>query len=274
MFSVRQQRGMPCLFILVLAVAGGASAITIGFEPPDYTNGNPPIAPWVIQSNTTAVISDQSPIAGTQSLRVSGSSSSGSYYPINLTPTGKVTISGQIRVPYGNPDVNFGVFGSFRVHNGWRWEAYVEFWQNAQYREIKDRDGYVIGFFTEGGTYNISYTWDWTADTLTLKVDGPGASIVKLYPQTDRRNLIRILCGGSASYYNGTAAFDSIVWKVSSAVPGDLNNSGKVDLDDLIILSGQWLQSGDLSADVYPESGDQQVNLADFAVLAAQWLNP
>ncbi len=227
---------------------------------------------WVIQSNTTAVISDQSPIAGSQSLRVSGASSSGCYYPINLTPTGKVTISGLIRVPYGNPDVNYGVFGSFRVHNGWRWEAGVSFWQNAASRQIRDQDDNVIGSFTEGGTYTISYTWDWTADTLTLKVDGPGIMYTKVYPQTDRRNLIRILCGGSASSYNGTAAFDSIVWKVSSAVPGDLNNSGKVDLADLIILSGQWLQSGDLSGDIYPEPGDQQVNLEDLAVLASHWM--
>lgn len=32
----------------------------------------------------------------------------------------------------------------------------------------------------------------YTADTLTLKVDGPGTSILKVYPQTDKRNLSRI----------------------------------------------------------------------------------
>jgi hypothetical protein len=270
MFSVRRHRA---LFYLmgISAITAGASAVTIGFEPPDYVNGNAPIVPWVIQSGTS-VVSDQSPIAGLQSLRVSGNNS-GCYYPINLAPAGKITISGLIRVPYKNPDFNYGDFGWFRVANTTpRWEASVEFWQNAQFREIKDRDGYVIGSFSEGGTYAVSFTWDFTADTLTLKIDGPGASITKVYPQTDRRNLIRILCGGSASYYNGTAAFDSIVWKVSSAVPGDLNNSGKVDLSDLMILSGQWLQSGDLSADIYPDLGDQQVNLADFAVMAENWM--
>ena len=271
MLAVLPYRRRICLVAVLTALGAALQAETIGFEPPDYVNGNPPIAPWVIQSNTTAVISDLSPIAGLQSLRVSGNNA-GCYLPVSFPPTGRVTISGVIRLPYGNPEFPFGTFGLFRVANTWRWEAAVTFFQNAGVREIRDRDDYVIGYFSEGGTYAVSFTWDWTADTVTLQVDGPGASITKVYPATDRRNLTRILCGGSGGYYNGTTAFDSILYRVHPSLPGDLDRSGEVDIVDLLAFALQWLQTGELSGDLYPESGDQQVNLLDLAVMAGNWL--
>jgi len=40
----------------------------------------------------------------------------------------------------------------------------------------------------------------------------------------------------------------------------------------LLAFALQWLQTGELSGDLYPESGDQQVNLLDLAVMAGNWL--
>jgi hypothetical protein len=55
---------------------------------------------------------------------------------------------------------------------------------------------------------------------------------------------------------------------------GDINHDGKVDFEDLKILTDQWLQPpGSPSADIAPlPSGDGIVNFLDFAILAQSWL--
>ncbi len=57
-------------------------------------------------------------------------------------------------------------------------------------------------------------------------------------------------------------------------VPGDITGNGKVDFDDLKILTDQWLQPpGTPSADIAPPpDGDNIVNFLDFALLADNWL--
>ena len=46
-----------------------------------------------------------------------------------------------------------------------------------------------------------------------------------------------------------------------------------MDLVDLVVFVGQWLQTGDdLAADIYPLRGDGIVNLLDFAILVDHWL--
>jgi len=54
---------------------------------------------------------------------------------------------------------------------------------------------------------------------------------------------------------------------------GDITGEGIVDIDDLVRMADDWLQSGSL-ADIYPAppDGDDIVNLQDFAVLAENWL--
>lgn len=54
----------------------------------------------------------------------------------------------------------------------------------------------------------------------------------------------------------------------------DITGDGVMDLDDLLILTGQWLQTpvGTQSADIAPASADEIVNFLDFAVLAEHWL--
>ena len=54
----------------------------------------------------------------------------------------------------------------------------------------------------------------------------------------------------------------------------DITGEGAVNMDDLLIMARDWLQSGSI-ADIYPPppNGDDIVNLKDFAVLAENWLS-
>ena len=53
----------------------------------------------------------------------------------------------------------------------------------------------------------------------------------------------------------------------------DINYDGNVDIDDLAILSSEWLATGPaLQADIEPVDGDGIVDLNDFALLAEEWL--
>jgi len=58
-----------------------------------------------------------------------------------------------------------------------------------------------------------------------------------------------------------------------SPIPADFNADGRVDIEDLMTLSGQWLQeSMALSADVAPSpAGDGIVDMKDLAVFADYW---
>ena len=53
----------------------------------------------------------------------------------------------------------------------------------------------------------------------------------------------------------------------------DLNDDGKVDVIDLVILASQWQQGpGIPSADIAPTGGDDLVNDRDLSLLADNWL--
>jgi hypothetical protein len=55
---------------------------------------------------------------------------------------------------------------------------------------------------------------------------------------------------------------------------GDLNKDCRVNLSDFAILAAQWLQiPGKPSADIAPPDGDGIVNMQDLFVLAENWLN-
>jgi len=51
--------------------------------------------------------------------------------------------------------------------------------------------------------------------------------------------------------------------------PGDFDDSCKVDLEDLLIFSEQWLDEECIEADIDGLAG---INLHDYAVLAEDWL--
>jgi hypothetical protein len=60
------------------------------------------------------------------------------------------------------------------------------------------------------------------------------------------------------------------LYKVNYA-PADFEPDGDVDISDLAVLSGDWLQTEDLSADIYPSDGDGVVDFRDFAEFARYW---
>ena len=82
--------------------------------------------------------------------------------------------------------------------------------------------------------------------------------------------------GGLLPGGRGTVYFDNIRLYPARCVPekvkpiADLSGNCIVDLADVEIMAGQWLQSGENAADIYEDS---IVNLKDFAVLANSWLD-
>jgi hypothetical protein len=65
----------------------------------------------------------------------------------------------------------------------------------------------------------------------------------------------------------------SVVTVVSMHITlGDLEPDGDVDIDDVLIMASQWLQTGSgLSANISVPA-DGTVNLKDFLVLSGNWL--
>ncbi|HOK65656.1 MAG TPA: cellulase N-terminal Ig-like domain-containing protein [Anaerohalosphaeraceae bacterium] len=57
----------------------------------------------------------------------------------------------------------------------------------------------------------------------------------------------------------------------TNSVPGDFEPDGDVDIADLVILAGEWLQTENLSADIYPAGGDGVVDFQDFSEFARYW---
>jgi hypothetical protein len=54
--------------------------------------------------------------------------------------------------------------------------------------------------------------------------------------------------------------------------PGDLEPDGDVDLDDVLIMGGQWLETpGIPSADIAPNEPDNFVDYLDFSVIWQNW---
>jgi endoglucanase len=53
--------------------------------------------------------------------------------------------------------------------------------------------------------------------------------------------------------------------------PGDFDHDGDVDFADLATLTEEWMQTENLSADIYPTGGDGIVDLLDFAEFAKYW---
>lgn len=61
--------------------------------------------------------------------------------------------------------------------------------------------------------------------------------------------------------------------ELTAPIPADLNGDGKVDFQDLMALTNQWLQNSEgLSADIFPyPNGDKKVNVMDFSMLTKYW---
>jgi len=123
----------------------------------------------------------------------------------------------------------------------------------------------------EGEDMNDIKVEDWQEWTILLSDinDANLAKLTKLFIGFGIRG--GLLPGGW-----GTVYFDDIRLYPARCVPeklkpiADLSDNCIVDLADVEIMAGQWLQSGENAADIYEDS---IVNLKDFAVLANSWLD-
>ena len=64
----------------------------------------------------------------------------------------------------------------------------------------------------------------------------------------------------------------NFLWLAVDELTADFEPDGDVDLADYAVLSGQWQQSGTLTADIAPEPIDGTVNLLDLMEFVSQWL--
>jgi hypothetical protein len=94
---------------------------------------------------------------------------------------------------------------------------------------------------------------------ITSETDGGGGS-----PGTDARTVSYSIDFAEAGTYDLYA-------RLGSFLRTDLDESGQVEISDLMYLSVAWLIN-DNAADIAPVLGDQIVDLQDFAALGLQWL--
>ena len=84
--------------------------------------------------------------------------------------------------------------------------------------------------------------------------------------------LIQGVVNGSYGDY-GNIPYDLGIIRECPAGPGDLDIDCDVDFADFAILASQWLEvPGEPSADIAPPEGDGIINFLDFAELAKDWM--
>ncbi|RPJ79574.1 MAG: hypothetical protein EHM20_01030, partial [Alphaproteobacteria bacterium] len=90
---------------------------------------------------------------------------------------------------------------------------------------------------------------------------------------TNDTNVTPILHDWTVTYYD-PAGVESVWSNVESSscegFIGDFDEDLDVDIDDLLLFSGQWLLTN-LTADFWPQDGDGFIDSHDFAVLANAW---
>jgi PhoPQ-activated pathogenicity-related protein len=75
---------------------------------------------------------------------------------------------------------------------------------------------------------------------------------------------------GGTNPYKFTTEINVVPYNLPFAC--DFDRDSDIDLMDLGVFAGQWLETGKLSADVTPKGGDGTVNSLDFADFVNSWL--
>jgi len=111
------------------------------------------------------------------------------------------------------------------------------------------------------------YLWDEPNNRFVL-VEDANCDILE-----DPCEIFTKICTVELDHFSRYAMVLPLEW--DTRAKGDLTGEGRVDIEDLLIMAGDWLQS-DSIGDIYPPppNGDEQVNFKDFAVLAEHWLGP
>lgn len=100
---------------------------------------------------------------------------------------------------------------------------------------------------------------------------GPGEPIVAALPY--KATLPRGQVTSRASILYEGVATDVVIWPPANAgTDGDLDGDGRVGLADFAILAAAWLDYIE-QADIAPPGGDCRVDQSDLLVLAQQWMS-
>ena len=144
----------------------------------------------------------------------------------------------------------------------------------------------VTGLAVQAGAKSVQLQWDSHPD--------PAADF-RIYrrSETDSEYLLLAHSGGLNTFTDDTAMWGELYYYMITAVDGggnesgyseeqpavwvlaaDLNDDGKVDMEDFAVFSRQWLTEGSMipSADIASEDGDGVVDMNDLIILIEQWL--
>ena len=127
----------------------------------------------------------------------------------------------------------------------------------------------VVPYDGDANDVKIAEWQEWNLDLQDFNDGGVDLrNIKKVYIGFgDRDN--QVVTGGLGVVY-----FDDIILYPTRCVPkygpvGDVSGDCVVDLKDLDVMADEWLDSGEVTADVYP---DGKVDFKDYAVLINNWL--
>ena len=129
--------------------------------------------------------------------------------------------------------------------------------------------------------YTTSFTEGLSAPAglyrLTLQAIGEGSADVSIWPADDAKFADSTPHGLKIGHTDSNGDPNSSYYPASLAMTvfskADFNEDGNVDFLDFAILGNQWFQApGEPSADIAPDGGDNMVDLLDLDVFSGKWV--
>lgn len=137
--------------------------------------------------------------------------------------------------------------------------------------------GLVLGDTETGGLVgyhsidNITVNNSFYDMDITLQSEGPGT------PENTEQMIMQDTYASAGWDFDSTwricdnLNYPKLAWQ--AFVPGDITCPDGVGIEDLAQLSSQWMLTGNLTADIAPQNGDNEVNEQDLKVITENWLS-
>jgi PhoPQ-activated pathogenicity-related protein len=110
----------------------------------------------------------------------------------------------------------------------------------------------------------------WTSSVLSDQGEGVYIGQVSKPPAGWTAFFVELIYdSGGANPYKFTTEIDVVPYYLPFSC--DFDHDGDIDLVDLDVFASQWLETGELSADVVPKGGDGTVNFLDFITFGLNW---